>query len=149
MRSGITNSSPVRVKFSARTVLGFHAHQITKLAAMSVSRSIMKESTRGTDYCKLRFSSLNLPTSPSSTRTSVARALLNSSRYFDDVSALSDERIILFTSVTLNGTCSCAVARTALMVSSCCLLLSALQADDINEREIEGEDDRPYYRIEN
>jgi hypothetical protein len=34
-----------------------------------------------THYCRARFSSRSLPTSPSSMRTSAARALLNSSRY--------------------------------------------------------------------
>jgi hypothetical protein len=71
---------PVRIKLSTRTVLGLHHHEVSKLAARWVSIELRCYWV-ATYCCMLRRSSRSLPTSPKSIRTSVASALLNSSRY--------------------------------------------------------------------
>jgi hypothetical protein len=71
---------PVRVELAAGPVLALHRQQAADLAGRGSARA-PGAAAEDTHYCRARFSSRSLPTSPSSMRTSAARALLNSSRY--------------------------------------------------------------------
>jgi hypothetical protein len=71
---------PVRVELAAGPVLALHRQQAADLAGRGSARA-SGGAADDTHYCRARFSSRSLPTSPRSMRTSAARALLNSSRY--------------------------------------------------------------------